>query len=173
MVTFVLLVVLCGAVAAFAVVDSESRQRATDDAEQRRAAAFPRHDPADLDDGVDDARAATRPSVAVGAAAVDTAPTPALAARTAPRPVAEPRPRRPTERRTAAGPPRGRPGTAPRSRTAWEGRYRDVARVPWWRRLLAFVGLIVIVVGGAVASAAVIALLAAIVAELLNSSLGT
>lgn len=74
-----------------------------------------------------------------------------------------------------AGPSPARPEGAPRvpaAYTAVEGSYRDVARVPLWRKALSLVILLVILVVAGLAIAAIAGATFGVVAELLDSAIG-
>lgn len=56
--------------------------------------------------------------------------------------------------------------------TAVEGAYRDVADVPWWRRVVSVVLLVVIVGLLSLAVTAVLAAAVALIAEILDRAIG-
>lgn len=60
----------------------------------------------------------------------------------------------------------------PKAFTAVEGRYVDVARAPWWRRLFSLVALAVIAVAVAVAVAAIVGAVVGAAAEILGNAIG-
>jgi hypothetical protein len=72
-----------------------------------------------------------------------------------------------------AGPPKGRRSAkVPAAFTAIEGTYRDVARVPLWRKVLSLVLILVLLVGAGIAFAALLAGGLAVAAGLLDRAIG-
>jgi hypothetical protein len=71
------------------------------------------------------------------------------------------------------GPPRARRSTkVPAAFTAIEGTYRDVARVPLWRKVSSLALILVLLVGAGIAFAAILAGALAVAAGLLDRAIG-
>lgn len=174
MLAFILLVVLGGGIGLLAVSLAQASKPATDGGPNHRA---PDHDDEPGTDAAEpDPEAATEPDpeagpetrpdagpdgarsveatdvlVPVGSATVSTNPV------------------------SGAGPVRRRrpdPRTVPRHHIAIEGRFDEVARPPWWRRLLSLVALVVIAVLVGTGLAAMAAGVIGAIAELVDAAVG-
>ena len=186
---------LGGGIAFLAVSEAERTQGATSPRHSGRGTRSPdpdetdEADPTTTDGVVDDAAGADDEVTDDPAPSDDTVPVPAptgaipavvgadppttpLPAVAVPDDTEQRRPptRAETRRRHVLGPPRGQWGDAPQNRTAIEGPYRKVARSPWYRKIMAVVGIVVIVGALSLGVAAVIGLVAAVVAELLDQA---